>query len=304
MEIIDEKIQNLIISRFIEKGIKLIPNEVPQVFLKERIDNNDYIKLYYNNYKIILSEKYPDDFYWVIRNYILTHSERKKQTAKNILNNISSEVKKEMESIWFTADFHHGHDLIISVADIKRPTTIKDHERWLINDVINKYVKKKDRLFILGDLSLAKRKDAENFLMKLNGKKTLIIGNHDKNISHSTHFIQITQRKDFTFTRKGINIHIVLDHYPLASWNRKIHGSWQLYGHVHGRLKNKGLSLDVGIDNTEFPWGGYKPINLYEICVLMGKKQDYFLLEYWNDMIWGIKKFFKFIFTKKGKNLE
>ena len=58
----------------------------------------------------------------------------------------------------------------------------------------------------------------------------------------------------------------------MLSWNRKVHGSWQLYGHVHGRLKNFGHSFDVGIDNPELHeiTGGYhRPLNLFEIVTIM-----------------------------------
>ena len=49
-----------------------------------------------------------------------------------------------------------------------------------------------------------------------------------------------------------------------------MYGSWNLYGHVHGRYKNAGLSLDVGIDNSEI---GQRPINLYEVCLIMHDKE-------------------------------
>jgi len=209
-------------------------------------------------------------------------------TANDIFKNITPEIQKEMESIWFTADLHSGHPKIIDICNrpvyvnyegeksLKNPEyrNLLDqaHNDWLVKEVFNKWVKRKDIVFILGDLSMAKRIDAEKFIDRLNGNKFLILGNHDKNIHNSTRFSQITQIKDFTFSRKNpdINIHIVLCHYPLASWNRKMYGSWNLYGHVHGRYKNSGLSLDVGIDNSEIGW---KSINLYEVCKIMQDKE-------------------------------
>ena len=221
-----------------------------------------------------------------------------KENTKNILERITPEIKKEMESIWFGADFHHGHPKIVEICN--RPVyvplqvpenftrTLKDltykqlldtaHNEWLVKDVINKWVKKKDTFFIVGDLSMAKRADAEKFLDRLNGNKFLVIGNHDKNIDNSTRFSQTTLRKDFNFSRPGINIHIVLDHFPLASWNRKVHGAWHLYGHVHGRYKNPGLSMDIGIDNQElldFTGGVHRPLNLFEVVTIMEAKRKF-----------------------------
>jgi len=222
----------------------------------------------------------------------LTHKE-------DILEKINPDIQKDMETIWFTADLHHGHAKIIQICG--RPITLSNtqlaqfkeeernlqnyeykkqlnivHNNWLTNEVINKWVQRKDTIYFVGDFSMAKRVDAERFADRLNGNKFLILGNHDKNIHNSTRFTQITIRKDFTYSRFGINIHIVLDHYPLTSWNRKIHGSWSLYGHVHGRLKNSGLSFDVGIDNPELhaiTGGYYRPLNLFEIVKIMEEKK-------------------------------
>jgi len=213
----------------------------------------------------------------------------------NILK-ISDECKNDMESIWFTSDLHASHTKIVDICN--RPIYLQSyegerniknndykqkldniHNEWLVKDVINKWVKKNDTLFILGDVSMAKRSEAEKFLDRLNGIKYLISGNHDKNIQNSSRFCQITQIKDFTYSKFNLNIHIVLCHYPLLSWNRKVHGSWHLYGHVHGRLNiDNGLSFDVGIDNPELhkiTGGYYRPLNLYEIFKLMVSEQQF-----------------------------
>lgn len=194
------------------------------------------------------------------------------QTSK-ILSLITPEAQKVMETIWFTADLHHGHPKIVNICN--RPTTMEEHEEWLIKEVWNKWIQRKHVVYILGDLSFANRVGTEKFINRLNGEKFMILGNHDKSAAGLPQFTQITQIKDYTFSQFGLNIHIVLAHYPLASWNRKPHGAWHLYGHVHGRYKLPGLAFDVGIDNSEihqFPGGGWRPINLYEVCQIMQDK--------------------------------
>lgn len=224
--------------------------------------------------------------------------------TQNILHLITPEIKADMETIWFTADVHHGHPKIINICN--RPIylnadeeklftpeqkTLKNkeyknlldtkHTEWLVKEVINKWVGKKHTLYFGGDLSMAKKTAAEKFIDRLNGNKFLILGNHDNNIKNSTRFSQITQRKNFNYSRFGINIHIVLDHFPLASWERKVHGSWHLYGHVHGRLNfPNSLCFDIGIDNPllhEITGGVHRPLNLYEIVVLMSKKMEFIM---------------------------
>lgn len=194
------------------------------------------------------------------------------QTSK-ILSLITPEAQKVMETIWFTADYHHSHPKIVDICN--RPTTREEHDEWLIKEVHNRWIQKKHVVYFLGDLSFANRVNTEKFINRLNGEKFMILGNHDKSAAGLPQFTQITQIKDFTFSQFGLNIHIVLAHYPLASWNRKPHGAWHLYGHVHGRYKLPGLAFDVGIDNSEihqFPGGGWRPINLYEVCQIMQDK--------------------------------
>ena len=215
-----------------------------------------------------------------------------KDIQRDILYKITPEIRKEMESIWFVADTHAQHPKIVDICN--RPVYISDKEKkdfritamdcsdptykrlintrndeWIVKEVINKYVGKKDRLYILGDVTMANKIASDKFIDRLNGNKSLILGNHDNNIRKSTRFGEITQLKDFTFGNKetGLNIHIVLCHYPMLSWNRRIHGSWQLYGHVNGRNPGVGRSLDVGIDAQM-----WRPLNLYEICLKMSEK--------------------------------
>jgi len=188
-----------------------------------------------------------------------------------ILDKLTPEIIAEMEKIWFTADLHHGHPKIVDICG--RPVSKEEHDEWLIKEVFNKYVKPKHEVYIIGDTSMAKRVDAQKFVARLNGNKHLITGNHDKSVDHLGNWTEITQIKDFVFSRFGLNIHIVLCHYPLASWNRKIHGAWHLYGHCHGRFQNTGLSYDVGIDNKQYPAFWLRPINLYEVIQIMNDLQ-------------------------------
>jgi len=192
----------------------------------------------------------------------------------DILDKITPDVRVEMQKIWFTADLHHSHAKIVDICN--RPVSHEDHNEWLLKEVFNKYVQKKDEVYIIGDVSFAKRKDAEKWIAHMNGNKHLILGNHDKNIKNLRNWAEVTQIKDFTFSRGNLNIHIVLCHYPLASWNRKIYGSMHLYGHVHGRFENTGLSYDVGIDNTCNKYGIFhwlRPLNLYEVLQIMNERQ-------------------------------
>jgi calcineurin-like phosphoesterase family protein len=192
-----------------------------------------------------------------------------KNIQEDIIDKLTPEAIEDMKHIWFIADLHAQHPKIVDICS--RPISREENDEWLIREVFNKYVQRKDDVYILGDISLGKRKDAEKFIARLNGNKHLILGNHDQNVRHLGNFCEVTQIKDFNFSRGNLNIHIVLCHYCMLSYNRQVHGSWHLFGHSHCRLLEGQplLSFDVGIDRI----GLWRPYNLYEICQIMNKKQ-------------------------------
>jgi len=174
---------------------------------------------------------------------------------------------KDAKSIWFSADLwlHLMHPKIISICN--RPITIEQHDEWLINR-INSKVSKKDDFYILGDVSMANKIETEKLLNKINGRKHLILGNHDENIKNSGIFESISQIRNFNFNSELYkNVHIVLCHYPIASWDRKVFGSYHIFGHCHGRFENNGLSFDIGVDANN-----YYPLSLEEVMDKMTTK--------------------------------
>ena len=195
---------------------------------------------------------------------------------------MSPEIRKDMETIYFSSDFHFNHDKIIDICN--RPCTRETHEEWLLNS-INNVVDRKHTLYILGDVSMANKNKTERFIDKIKCKqKHLIKGNHDNSIHNSTRFESINDIKDFTYSKFGLNIHIVLCHYSLLSWNRSVHGSWNLFGHSHCRPLEYSprYSFDVGIDRPEHLW---RPYSLYEIYQIMYYKSlDYSLEDIFNEL--------------------
>lgn len=129
-------------------------------------------------------------------------------------------------------------------------------DEWLI-DLWNKQVGKDDNVYILGDFSFHPAEYNKKLLGKLNGKKFLILGNHDGNSDSLTgYFEQITQIKEYKYRdESGETFCFEMCHYPMLSWNRKEHGTIQLAGHSHGNIdqfnaESTDLRVDVGIDGS------------------------------------------------------
>jgi calcineurin-like phosphoesterase family protein len=227
------------------------------------------------------------------------------------------------------------------------PDGLEQHDEALV-DGWNSLVGKKDRTFIIGDFAWNNHKRYAN---RLNGKKILIAGNHDKMSQVSkgdladnlpsgnedlfgqlivaaersiankdpkeaaNDIIRMAWESFYDFTEMGsidrmdseaykcfqevhemgcrkfiglnefkknkrgfdseVRQDITLSHYAMMTWASSVHGSWQLYGHSHGRMPESiyRYSFDVGID----VWG-YVPIPIEAVKLKMGpkiSKKDY-----------------------------
>ena len=80
-------------------------------------------------------------------------------------------------------------------------------------------------------------------MKKLNGRKILILGNHDKpNIKGFDGIYEMAKVKD-----KGHAI--ILCHYPQAEWDGYYNGVFHVYGHIHNN-QNKAAEIMATIPNA------------------------------------------------------
>lgn len=160
--------------------------------------------------------------------------------------------------IYFTADHHWGHNNIIKLQD--RPFTSIDEMNECMINAWNEAVDVLDEVYHLGDIFFKTNKRfMEETLIRLNGQKYLIKGNHDKQIEKpwfEKYFNWIKDYHEITYQDRLI----VLCHYPFESWKNSYHGAWHLHGHCHGNLQKKKNRLDVGVDSV-----GIIPIEITQI---------------------------------------
>ena len=135
----------------------------------------------------------------------------------------------------------------------------------------NSVVGKNDEIYILGDISFASPNKTREVLERLNGKKYLILGNHDKmkNIKKLKDlFESIDYYKEIKHRYKEENYHMCLMHYPIQQWNRKHYNSMMLCGHSHGMLDHKveegHIKYDVGVDTK---LANFYPILMDDIII-------------------------------------
>lgn len=184
-----------------------------------------------------------------------------------------------MKKVFFTSDLHFGHRNImrhcpkrLEICGASDVDDVATHDEWLIK-LWNDTVDKKYVVYVLGDFSFKSAEDTKKLLAKLNGKKFLILGNHDKSSQHlNGYFEQITQIKEFAF--KGVIypfidgvFNVCMAHYPMLDWPDKQKGSVMIHGHCHGKMDevnelNEDLRIDVGLDGK---FANYQLISLEQL---------------------------------------
>lgn len=165
--------------------------------------------------------------------------------------------------IYFTADTHFFHSNVINLNS--RPFKNIEEMNYMLIRNWNSYVSDRDEIYILGDFVFrGNGADANKILNKLNGKKYLIKGNHDKFLNdtefdHSLfEWVKDYHVLDYKKTK------FVLFHYPILEWAGYFRGSIHLYGHVHTACKDPtqkprfdvlgDRAINVGVDvNNYFP---------------------------------------------------
>jgi calcineurin-like phosphoesterase family protein len=194
--------------------------------------------------------------------------------------------------VWFTADTHFGHGNIIKYC--QRPflsrdeeaatradpraklrlsaETVHRHDTALL-DAINERVGIDDHLWIVGDFCWGGFAEARAYRDRIRCANVFLVwGNHDCG--------EIAPVFSDTIDQGMIRVEgqeIWLNHYPMRSWNKAFHGSWHVYGHVHGRLQREDdaktafLVKDVGVDACD-----YRPISFAELSTYMAPRVSAF----------------------------
>jgi len=167
------------------------------------------------------------------------------------LKNLTSQGK----SLFFTADEHYGHENIIRLTNRPFDTIQEMHDALIKRS--NSVVRKQDTVIHCGDFSFWNRKKTQREIIpRLNGSHLFIKGDHDKWLVAKDQYMMIV--------RHNIDI-IVACHYAMRTWPFKHDGSYQVFGHSHGRAADFLKSTDVGVDC----WN-YYPVRISEIKKKLG----------------------------------
>ena len=166
---------------------------------------------------------------------------------------------------YYISDTHYHHRKIIQYEN--RPFSSIEEMNEAMIQKHNTKVSKGDNVYILGDFAFSTPEQAINILRRLNGQKFLIYGNHDKVVRQNKAVqAEFAWCRDYYVAYED-KVPVILFHYPINVWDRKHHGSYHFYGHVHspkvghhvitGELVN---AFNVGADVQDFEPKTFKEI--------------------------------------------
>lgn len=155
---------------------------------------------------------------------------------------------------WYTSDTHFRHKNILKYCS--RPFYTTRHMDLTIMYNWNSRVKPNDEVYHLGDFAFCGVTYMREIFNQLNGRKHLIIGNHDHKKVFNLGWESVSQYK--VVNDEGFRL--VLMHYPIEDWDDREKESYHLHGHAHGTAAIKSKRFDVGVDVQ-----GYKPVTLMEL---------------------------------------
>lgn len=133
-------------------------------------------------------------------------------------------------AIFYISDTHFGHKNILKY-DNRPYFTVAEMDADLIKRW-NNAVKPTDTVYHLGDFSWLKPAEESEILQQLNGTKILIRGNHD--YKPNAEWAEVLPFAEIVDNGR----HVILSHFPIASYKNMTHGYYHLYGHVHNSFED------------------------------------------------------------------
>lgn len=173
-----------------------------------------------------------------------------------------------MAEVWFTADTHFGHRMLVEKG--YRPySTVPEMDADLI-DRWNSAVRPDDTVWHLGDFGMGGPRNFLPVLGQLHGTVHLVTGNHDHpwpghrdSYKHQAAWMAAGFASIQAFARRRINGRtVVMSHFPYegdhvdddraVAYRLRDMGEWLLHGHVHTEWAVRGRQVNVGVDVREF----------------------------------------------------
>lgn len=171
-----------------------------------------------------------------------------------------------MSNVFYAADTHFNHAFVAGTRNFE---SAEAHDEALI-ERFNSEVRKRDHLWILGDLCMGSLTEGLKQASRLNGIKHLVLGNHDA--GHPMHKKSHNYQRRYLEVFESVSLHeqhivdghkVNLSHFPYrgdhkpddrhTQWRLRDEGLPLIHGHVHGEWLVSGHQFNVGVDHDMEP---------------------------------------------------
>lgn len=170
-----------------------------------------------------------------------------------------------MRNVWIISDTHFDHANILNFknfdGDYVRPefSDVDEMNESLIENW-NRVVGIYDKVYHLGDIAMGKWENCENILKRLNGKKRLVLGNHDV-----YSMVNLSRYFDKIMTSWRPTREVIFSHHPLFVGKDDPKIRLNVHGHVHRtRSELSPVHYNVSVEMTN-----YTPINIDTILAMV-----------------------------------
>jgi calcineurin-like phosphoesterase family protein len=191
-----------------------------------------------------------------------------------------------MSNLWFSSDLHIGHDNILKHRrEIGMNYSCVEEMNEDIIDTWNSHIRPRDLVWILGDVAF-RTKDLTP-LGRLNGRKILILGNHDKD--HIREYLKYFEDVYGIHKKYGF----VMSHVPIHP-QEMVYRNWKVnvHGHIHHKEK------DIGFPYVNVNWDIlHRPIDIQELRQMIkeGEEKRNVVMEHLKNgalkVKWAINKY-------------
>lgn len=170
-----------------------------------------------------------------------------------------------MADIWLISDTHFNHANILGFTDKNgrrfRGALFEDvhHMNETMVERWNARIKPQDKVYHLGDVFFGPRPEADRLLARLNGKKRLILGNHDVVYGTKGNPLQHHFQKIYLW-RVFREFNMVLTHIPIMRENFRSNVEYNVHGHIHQNAPVDTVHINVCVEQTD-----YAPVHIEDV---------------------------------------
>lgn len=162
--------------------------------------------------------------------------------------------------IWVISDTHFNHANSLNWEDGSRGKLFNsvNHMNEVMIENWNRVVKPQDKIYHLGDVFMGDKEGFKALWSRLNGKKRLVVGNHDdiKFLSQGNFFQKVYMWRIFS------EFGLTLTHVPMRE-DQMRRSTLNVHGHIHERRSPTKNHKCVCVEQVN-----YTPVNIEDLRVV------------------------------------